>query len=346
VVIYHIRLSAAGQLPPDVIAFFSKGYLAVDLFFMLSGFVLWLNYSEKLQRGGARAVPTFLVRRIARIWPLHAFILGCAALFALLLAATGRANPQSFPWAELPLHLMLVQNWGLTDTLSWNDPAWSISCEFAAYLLFPLIVLAGDRRRLSSIAIVAMILLVAIALHSIMSAGGARILDHDIPRFGLLRALAEFTAGTLLCTLWTRWRPEPKMPLLASLAVTLAASICFATGLVAETLAMPLLFAALLMAVALTAGSPANPLGWRPVHYLGEISYSTYLAHFMLFVLFKLLFVDDASNIPLPLLGLFLLMTLAASVLLFHLVERPAQRAVNRSFDGMLKRVRSPRFAG
>jgi peptidoglycan/LPS O-acetylase OafA/YrhL len=136
------------------------------------------------------------------------------------------------------------------------------------------------------------------------------------------------------------------MPLFASLAAILAAATSIATGLLAETMAMPLLFAGLLMAVALTADNPANPLGWRPVHYLGEISYSTYLAHFLLFVLFKLLFVDDASNVPLPLLGLFLLMTLAASVLLFHLVERPAQRAVNRSFDDMLKRVRSLRFAG
>lgn len=345
VVLYHIRMSAAAQLPPEVIAFLSKGYLAVDLFFILSGFVLWLNYAEKLQREGVRAVPAFLARRFARIWPLHAFILGCAALFALLLTATGPANAQDYPWAELPLHLMLVQNWGLTSALSWNDPAWSISCESAAYLLFPAIVLASDRRALSSAGVLAVTLLLAITLHTLMSAGGAHILDHDIPRFGLLRAVTEFAIGTLLCTLWMRWRASPGRPLLASVCWTLAAAVAFGAGLVPETLAMPLLMAGLLMVVALTADSPTNPLGWRPLHYLGEISYSTYLAHFLLFVLFKLLFVDDASNVPLALLGLFLLATLAGSVLLFHFIERPAQRALNRCFDGVAKRVRDLRYA-
>jgi peptidoglycan/LPS O-acetylase OafA/YrhL len=346
VVLYHIRMSAAGELPPEVIRFLGKGYLAVDLFFILSGFVLWLNYSARLQSEGMRAVPLFLARRIARIWPLHAFILGCAALFALLLAATGRANPAQYPWAEFPLHLMLVQNWGLTGALSWNDPAWSISCESGAYLLFPLIVLAGDRSRLSSAPILLLILLLAGILHAAMTWGGAANLGDDIPRFGLLRATMEFTIGTLLCSLWMRWRLAPRLPLLACAALGAAGAIAYAAGAAPETLVIPLILASLIMAVALTAERPGNPLGWRPLHYLGEISYSTYLAHFLLFVLFKLLFVDDAANVPLPHLGMFLLATLAVSALLFHLVERPAQRGLNRAFDGMRKRAGRLRYAG
>jgi peptidoglycan/LPS O-acetylase OafA/YrhL len=102
----------------------------------------------------------------------------------------------------------------------------------------------------------------------------------------------------------------------------------WASGL-PEQLAVPFAFAALLLALALTSGMRGNPLDWAPLHYLGEISYATYLSHFMLFVVFKLVFVTDAHAVPLVLIALYLAMVLASSVALYHLVERPAQKWVN-----------------
>ena len=90
--------------------------------------------------------------------------------------------------------------------------------------------------------------------------------------------------------------------------------------------------------VALTADRPGNPLAARPVYYLGEISYSTYFVHFLLYILFKILLVDDPANVPPILIGFFLLLTLMASAALYHGVERPAQRALNRLFDRRLAR--------
>jgi peptidoglycan/LPS O-acetylase OafA/YrhL len=75
VVLYHIRLSLTGLLPAPVIAVFAKGYLAVDLFFILSGFVIWYNYAARIADGGAGAARLFLWRRFARVWPLHGAIL-------------------------------------------------------------------------------------------------------------------------------------------------------------------------------------------------------------------------------------------------------------------------------
>jgi peptidoglycan/LPS O-acetylase OafA/YrhL len=331
VVLYHIRLSAAAQVPADVLAFLSKGYLAVDLFFMLSGFVLWLNYADRLRAEGLAAAPLFLARRLARIWPLHLFILAAAIAFAGLLQALGKLNPATYPWAELPLHILLVQNWGFTDALTWNVPAWSVSCEWAAYLLFPLLVLAIDWRKIGVAATLAAILLLAALLAALMESGGAATLGADVPRFGLARALCEFGIGTAVCGLWLRWRGRPALPAAgAALAAAVTAAAWFA-GLLPETLAVPLAFAALLLALALTAASAGNPLGWRPVHYLGRISYATYLVHYLLFILFKILFVEDVASVPLPLLGLFLLLTFAASAALHHLVELPAQRWANRA---------------
>ena len=338
VVLYHIRTGMVSYLPAEASFALSKGYLAVDLFFMLSGFVLWLNYSDRLRREGPGAVPRYLARRVARVWPLHLFILALTVAYAALVAATGELNTVHYPWAELPLHVLLIHNWGFTAGLTWNDPSWSISGEAAAYLLFPLIVIAVDWRRLSPVWPIGSLLLLAVLLSAVMGWNGADILDRDIPRFGLLRAATEFTMGTILCALWRRWCSQPRLT--AALAGALVSS-ALVMGLAAEapeTLVVPLFLAGLLLAVALTADRAGNPLAARPIRYLGEISYSTYLVHFLLYILFKILFVEDPANVPPGLVGLFLLLTLLASVALYHGVERPAQRWLNRLFDRRLER--------
>jgi len=338
VVLYHIRLTTADILPPAALEIFAKGYLAVDFFFLLSGFVIWLSYRDRISENGLSAIPTFLARRFARIYPLHFVILCGAIAFALLLTATGRANPEDFPLQELPFHLLLIQNWGFTSELSWNDPAWSISTEAAAYLLFPLIVLAVDWRALPTSILLALIGLLSLALHGFFVAMDAPTLGSNIPQTGLVRCLLLFTIGTILCALWLRWRDRPMKPALFAIAVTVMVGGLALADMAAETIAVPLAFSGLLLAAALTATMPRNPLSAAPLHYLGEISYATYLAHFLLFVLFKILFVDDSGQIGWAGLVGFLALTLVVSAALYQAIERPAQRILNRRFDLMFSR--------
>jgi peptidoglycan/LPS O-acetylase OafA/YrhL len=333
VVLYHIRLGAAPHLPDWADFVLSKGYLAVDLFFMLSGFVLWLNYSDRLRRDGIAAVPKYLARRVARVWPLHLFILALTMVFAAAVAATGTLNSEHYPWAEIPLHILIVHNWGFTSSLTWNDPSWSISGEAAAYLLFPIVAMGIDWRRRSPAWAVAALVALALLLAAIMAWNGALVLDRDIPRFGLLRAATEFTMGTIVCALWRHWAPRPRNAAALAGALVGAALLLGVATAAPEALVVPLFLAGLMLALALSAGQAGNPLAARPIFYLGEISYSTYLVHFLLYIVFKILFVEDPANVPLPLIGLFLLITFAASVALYHGVERPAQRAMNRAFD-------------
>ncbi len=356
VVLYHIRQSIAG-LPDWTRAIFAKGYLAVDFFFLLSGFVIWLTWHDRLRGPGSTAA--FLRKRIARIWPLHLVMLAAAVALALLLKATGRPVPADYPFAELPLHILLIQNWGFTDRLAWNDPSWSISAELGAYLLFPLLVRSADWRRLPTLALLAIAAAILLLLHVAMA---APTLGTDIPRWGLLRCLTEFTTGTIVCALWLRWRVRRKAPRVAAAGAAL--SLTWAAG-APETLVVPAAFACLLLVLALTAAPPLpfvlseveaqpanrtspvrtgafrlrlgrtvggvwrNPLESRALHYLGEISYATYLGHFLLWIAFKLAFVDDAAAVSPLLVALYMALVLASSVALYHLVERPAQRWIN-----------------
>ncbi len=324
VVFYHIRLSIAG-LPIGVRDVFAKGYLAVDFFFLLSGFVIWLTWNDRIRLGGMASVPRFLQKRIARIWPLHLVTLAGAVSLALLLRATGRDDPQ-FVFSELPLHVVLLQNWGFTRHLAWNDPSWSISAELGAYLLFPLLVMAVDWRRLPSVLLLTIAGGLLFAMHVTI---GAPSLGADIPRFGLLRCLVEFTTGSIVCALWLRWRGAPRAVLHAA-ASTAVLAVLWVVGM-PETIVVPALFATLLLLLALTAGQLHNPFETRVVHYLGEISYATYLGHFLLWKAFKLVFVSSDVPVSPAWIALYVLMVLLASVTLYHLVERPAQRWLNRS---------------
>ncbi len=341
VVLYHIRLSIAG-LPASVVGVLAKGYLAVDFFFLLSGFVIWLAWHERLRDGGRGAIGRFWWKRVARVWPLHLAMLGLAVAIALALAATGRDDGGRFPVAELPLHLLLVQDWGFTARLAWNDPAWSISAEWAAYLLFPAVVAVVDWRRLPTAAVLAATGALFLLLHAVFASHAATSLGFDIARFGLARCLIEFAAGTALCDLYGRWRERPVLPAAIAAAIASLSFGAAASGAVPETLAIPLALAALLLLLALTSRWRSHPLASRPLHLLGEMSFATYLSHFLLFLVFKLALVDDPRAVPPVLIELYLAIVLAASFSLYQLWEKPAQRWVEALPTRLAARARRP----
>lgn len=334
VVFYHIRHSLADLVPAPIIAALGKGYLAVDLFFILSGFVIWYNYAARIRNGGAAQARLFLWRRFARVWPLHAAVLCGFVALALLLAATGRST-SGYPWTELPLHFALVQNWGFLPELAWNHPAWSISTELAAYLLFPALVAAVHWERLPTWALLGLAAGLAAALHSLFALSGESSLGARIEQFGLWRCLAGFGMGMVLSIVWQRWQALSHLALPAALAGAALLLLSWA-GRLPETATVPAAFFCGLLALALGRGPVARLLGSRPMVYLGEISYSTYLAHFGLFIVFKLLFVDDTLQLGWIQLAGFTLLVLVASVMLYHGLEKPAQRWLN---------ARAPRWA-
>ena len=328
VVFYHIRLSLTGLLPGWAIAALAKGYLAVDLFFILSGFVIWYNYADKLRHGGWAEARLFLWRRFARVWPLHAAVLLGFVGFVALLLATGR-DTAGYPLGELPLHFALVQNWGFTHDLSWNHPAWSISTELAAYLLFPVVVAMAEWERLPRWALYAMVLALIGTVHAVFALNGHATLGSDISGLGLWRCLPEFALGMILCILWRRWTVQGGQAARALLAAAAWLAMCLVWR-VPETLLVPGLFFTGLAALALDRGPVARLLGGRVLTYLGEISYSTYLAHFLLFILWKLAFVDASLQLGWAGLAGFAALVMGASVALYHGLEKPAQRWLNR----------------
>lgn len=329
VVLYHMRASLT-WLPVPAMQAADKGYLAVDFFFLLSGFVIYLSAHGALVRHGAGAIPDFLYRRFARIYPLYAVMLAGTIAFAATLGLTGR-DMGGYPWRELPLHVAMMQNWGLTTELQWNHPAWSISAEFAAYLLFPALVLwtpIGRARRPNLLA--GMIILMA-CLFLVMLEGGQTTLGGDIPRFGLIRCLVEFSCGALLCAFWLRGRDSDLLSMILSLSGVALFWGLWSNGRGSEIWTFPAGAACLILALAHASGFARNPLHWRPFVYLGQISYATYLAHFMLWIGFKILCVDDAGTVGTGTAAGFLLILFIASVILHEGIEKPGRAWLGRA---------------
>ncbi|MEY2927726.1 MAG: hypothetical protein RL367_2203 [Pseudomonadota bacterium] len=326
VVIYHIRSGAGGWMPHLVERIFARGFLAVDLFFMLSGFVIWLNYATWFETRGWRGYGGFLQKRLARIWPLHALVLIAMTALAALLAATGRATPIDYPWGQLPLHFALLQNWGFTTELSWNHPAWSISTEFAAYLAFPVLVLIARPQKWPLPVLIAGVIGLALILGLIVTKVEGGVTGSHIPQLGLSRCLFQFAMGALVCLIWQRTMASAsRTSLIAALLFALVGGF-WAFGPLRQPLGFPLAMAPLLLALAHSDGGRWNPLRSRPLVWLGEISYSTYLIHFLGWRVFKLVLVSDAAAVSPLQTGMFMGLVLAGSVISYRLVEQPGRR--------------------
>ena len=120
--------------------------LFVDLFFVVSGFVIARQYFGRVS--DAASIGRFLWRRLARIYPLHlatlAFYLALAG--ALHFGAVRTDNPARYPLSDLPAQFLLLHAF-VGECLTFNFPSWSLSAEMFCYVLFPAVALITPRRK-------------------------------------------------------------------------------------------------------------------------------------------------------------------------------------------------------
>lgn len=276
VALYHLFRSVYGDAPPPGAPLLGglvlRGYLAVDLFFVLSGFVMAMAYGGWFAGGwSARVYLSFVARRVARLWPLHAAVL-CALLATDALFGTWRAWP-----GLIATNALLVQAWGLSVSL--NVPSWSISTELAAYLVFPWLLAASLRGgpALRSAALLAAAVALAAVVWLAPVGGAERHGQLDIyanySLLPLLRCLAGFTVGLLAYGVAGAWPFQPWHAAGASAALLAG----LAAGL--DDLALYPLLPVLVAALAPGRGGAARLLAGPALHWLGRVSYALYLVH-------------------------------------------------------------------
>jgi peptidoglycan/LPS O-acetylase OafA/YrhL len=315
------------------------GALGVDLFYVLSGFVITLTYLEKSgQRPGVRGTIAFWWARICRIWPVYAVVttaFGGWILYKQTRTTDGflvwqHAQPDVSVWSYLQ-QLAMVQLWDQPtfDGSSWVGPAWSISAEWLAYVLFPLLVLALWRcRRLPAWVTGASAVACMLPFAYICYRTGSPYYDWSwAARIG-----AGFLSGALTCLAVRRVRITPHVERIAA-AVAALAVVEILLGLWwghwrgqgGEEYGgvVVLLFPVLVGSLALSTRGLGRLLATEPMVHGGRISFSLYLVHVPVFEVFWTHMGWYPTIGPGSALGAFLVPhVLLACFLLAHLCHR------------------------
>ena len=325
VVLFHYwpKLDVAGTP-----MFVQKGYLGVELFFILSGFILCHVYRTSVETERF-CYGSFLWNRLARVYPLHLTTLVGIGLLAGAATATGfTVDSHILSWSSLPANLFLVHAWGFADTAAWNHPSWSISAEWFAYLTFPLFAWAVLRLKRRPLVAVALAVGFMIGLYAAFEQVAGFPLTRATIAWGALRIVPCFAYG---CALHALWRARPARSRRAALAgVALSTALACATvalgapdALIVVGLGIVILFLGRL------AQTGSNLFTAAPLVYLGEISYSVYMICVPWMIVSvnataKLLQIND-ERLPLGLWLVVLLSVIPLSAASYHLIEKPAR---------------------
>jgi peptidoglycan/LPS O-acetylase OafA/YrhL len=356
--------------------FIRNSYLFVDFFFVLSGFVISHSYGHRL--GTLEGVGRFVMRRLGRLWPLHAVV-----LIAFIVVEGGRAistargasfvNPPftgATSFHSILTNLLFGQSLGIEQQLTWNPPSWSICAEFWTYLIFASAVLAGATwlRRIS---------FATEYLLGALMAGSACILvlfaRHGIDAtydLGFVRCIYGFMVGHLTYRLWQATSGVRFKTGFLEVAVVIAVAIYVSlAGRTGYSFLAPLVFAAVVFVFAFEAGPISGLMLNRGSVWLGRISYSIYM--WQAFIIFNFIDravavlekvtgqtftttapVDAATGIDAgkliafggqvaPILAtlFFVALVIAVASASYYLIEQPGQRLFGRLAHGLRRQV-------
>lgn len=265
-------------LSPDTTMFLAKGYLFVDFFFLLSGFILAHVYGERFQNGlNLKNTRSYLWARFSRLYPLHIFCLLIHVFVASVLIlgfpkVWGKFS-HMYALEGLPVHLFLGQAWGSKYWLTWNVPSWSISAEWAIYMISPVLFLLLYRGKRIRRWIMAILCLVILCLIVQFSSKHSLDVTFDL---GIFRCFAEFTLGVVLYHLyqkrfWKKWLVRDGV-FFGTVMITL-----LELHLKVNDVWIIPCFALLILAASHNQGKVQQVMKWPMAQYLGEISYSIYM---------------------------------------------------------------------
>jgi peptidoglycan/LPS O-acetylase OafA/YrhL len=299
------------------------GYLAVGTFFVLSGFVMSLSYRhsawtrQNLLKYGAA--------RFGRIYPAYLVSLLIVSPWILDFLSTPSTQPHKA--AMLANYGLVLQGWTGNLGVSWNTPAWSLSCEFFFYLCFPVAVtLLGGRGWRTMVLVIAACLLLPVVLSRC-----------SVPEMWKpIYRLADFLIGIAVAGLYSTLHETRLcgrgfwLYLPAILIGVSAVAYPIANSFTIDQIMRPV-NAALILGLALGGGVAVKTLAARWIGFLGKASYSMYIVHIPLLWWYRRFCFDQNPFLSKPEAAvLFLLATIGVSALMLRWVEEPANRGIRR----------------
>lgn len=328
VVLFH-----AGIGPPG-------GYIGVDVFFVVSGFVISRRFAEEASSGGSVDLAAFYRRRVRRLLPAMAvFTVVTTLATAVLLSPFGlqqRAFRTGGAATLLVANVQLYRTTGYFDRTAALNPflhTWSLSVEEQVFLLLPALLLLAARVgrnrapwRRSVLVTTAVLSLASFALALTATSGRELVVEATarLAFFAMPTRLWEFGAGVLVAMAAgpaTRGRRSSLVGLLG-LATVIAASFLMSpsTAHPGPWTAVVVAATATVLAAGKVGGPASSALSWRPLAGLGDVSYGWYLWHWPALVFCAVLL--PASRVALVVVAIAALVPAALS---HRFIERPVR---------------------
>jgi peptidoglycan/LPS O-acetylase OafA/YrhL len=347
VVLFHFAGPGINLFPPPFGVLIEKGYSGVDLFFVMSGFIVQHVYQDSFADGITKTnLQRFFVARFARIYPLHFVTLVYLICRAWVLRSW---SPQQDPNTIVP-NLLLVHSYGITSRPTWNTPSWSISAEWAAYVIFPVLSLwISKLKRIGHVVLILIIILGYLALLVWLPQDGRKPTGAVWLRgivasygYGVVRGIAGFSLGMLVYGMYKRekirffFRDD-------TATLFLIVAIVFSTYLGINDLITIGLFAALTLAIASNDGVIYRLCSLQAAQFMGKISYSIYLLQKMLIFYFVNFFgtffyyhfiINGSVSIYFRLCYniILLLVLIGVSTFSYYCIETVCRNFINRHF--------------
>lgn len=327
------------SLPLELESLLRGGYLAVQTFFILSGFVLAQSYGKT--RWNRHTLRKFAVARFARIYPAYLLSLVLISWFAIgFIEKPGLTPTQKL--TVLGDYAFVLQGWTGSLGVGWNTPAWSLSCEFFFYACFPLLFLwlaRGGMRRV------------------IAALGASFVIPILLAHAGVpqtwkpVHHLADFVAGICAARIFAAiagsrfatnrlgfWLSVGAMA--AGALFVMHPHILDGTVMNLNTVLRPLNIA-LLTGLAIGAGFIGRFLSTGVIGYLGKASYSMYILHIPLLWWFsRYTFYRYGAQTPAWTGFVFIAGVIAFSIAAYEYVEAPSNRWIREWSESRVKEAR------
>ncbi len=291
---YHYRfaLPNVDALHEATGSVFPMLHVFLDFFFIVSGFIIAFVYDRWFDQGVSWASSVkYMMARLGRIYPLHLAMLAVLVVVegvALAAYLAGIIQPDVVPFNReradlwsLFTNFFLMQAWAIHDSLTWNLPAWTISSELIAYVVFVGLYFLPRAARIPAmigvIVIGCFLLDYAMAQH-----GGSLDLTYD---WGTVRALVGFMCGRLIYEIARRDILETPLYLSIAQVIGFTLFIWLLLDGWYDLWVYPVL-SIVVWGLRYNGGPAGTVLSVRPIVWLGEISYSIYMVHYVIYIIF------------------------------------------------------------
>jgi peptidoglycan/LPS O-acetylase OafA/YrhL len=352
VAVFHFEMAIARFVPAAQTMFFEKCYLMVDLFFVMSGFIILHVYGDSFRQSITKiSLRKFFVARFARIYPLHFFSLMLLIVLVLAFSPAGTFPNAIENPAAIPTNIFLLHTFYIHKIYTWNIPSWSISAEWVAYMAFPLLALFVNKKRMVAVMVLSAFVVAAyLSIMYLLPRKNPLYPNIPVPHninttydYGFLRGLAGFITGMLGYLIY-------QLPSLKNIfkkdisALLITIILIIAMHYAANDALCVILFAALVLAFASNESYVHKACNNRVAQYIGNISYSIYLMQIFLQEPFsKGLRLPDVTgfgrgkqNIAfssgIMYCAIYLLLLVVISSITYYTIEQPCRKFINRKW--------------